>query len=68
MPALEKVPFIKGGIFSPLGCIGVGGLLYSDKLRKSSNGLLTNFNYLQVVVDCKEKIMFYLEMFQGGFF
>lgn len=61
MPVLEKPPFIKGGIFFPLGLLG--GLPCSDKLRKSLNCLLTNVNYLQVVTECEEKIRFYLEMF-----
>lgn len=52
--------------FPSLGCSGERRIiLCSDKLRKSSNLLFTNLNYLQVIVECEEKSRFYLEMIHG---
>lgn len=67
MSALEKVLFIKEGMFFPPQ-VPLGGIHCSDKLRKISNFLLTNFNYVQVVIECKENTRFYLEMFYAFFF
>lgn len=45
---------LKEAFFSSFSCTQ-GRVLCSDKLRKSLNCLLTNFNYLQVVTEYKKK-------------